>query len=158
MDFSEAKWEGGEIETDEEWEAYQAWSTAPTNLNAEFLGDTLHVWGWLRTSCALQPYAACVLEGDNISFKTYSLADVDCFSNYNIEARISNFKKGTYQVQLFNKTVELECMAGDPTSLRSQQILSSPTRLYDLQGRQLFDKPAQGIYIEGGKKKLVERR
>lgn len=158
MDFSEAKWEGGEIETDEDWEAYMEWSSAPTNLNAEFLGDTLRVWGWLRTSCALQPYAACVLEGDNISFKTYSLADVDCFSNYNIEARISNFKKGTYQVQLYNKTVELECMAGNPTSLRSQQILSSPTRLYDLQGRQLFDKPAQGIYIEGGKKKLVERR
>jgi hypothetical protein len=99
-----------------------------------------------------------MMAADKATFSTFSLADLDCVENYDIDTRIPGFKKGTYQVQLYNKTVELECMAGNPTSLRNQQILSSPTRLYDLQGRQLFDKPARGIYIEGGKKKLVERR
>ena len=49
MDITELRWDKP-VETEVDWETYQEWARAPTNLNAEFIDDTLHVWGRLNTS------------------------------------------------------------------------------------------------------------
>jgi len=88
------------------------WLHAPTDLNAEFENDTLHIWGRLRTSCSIQTYAACELNVDKVTFKAYpynNLLDEDCISCYEVETRIPGFERGTYKVNLYNKTLELEC-------------------------------------------------
>ncbi len=102
-------WEG-KLETPEDWEAYEVWYGAPSDLNAEFVDDTLHVWGRLHTYCDIIPYAICGLREDQIDFMLYSNGDVDCYNNYEIDVRIPGFQRGSYEVQLHNKTVRLECM------------------------------------------------
>ena len=100
------------LETDADWKAYYEWSHTPTNLNAEFVGDSLHVWGRLNTSGGVQPYAACELKGSQIIFRTYPtiFLEADGISRYEIDTRIPGFEKGKYKVKLsWNKTIELEC-------------------------------------------------
>ena len=112
MSVTRPQWEK-ELKTEEDRDEYLTWLHAPTDLNAEFKNDTLHVWGRLRTSCSIQTYAACELNGDNITFKVYpynNLLDEDCISRYEVETHIPGFKRGTYKVSLYNKTIELECM------------------------------------------------
>ena len=101
-----------EIEPEEDWDAFLAWLHAPTDLNAEFENDTLHVWGKIRTSCSIQSYAACELSGDKVTFMAYpynNLLDADCISTYIVETRIPGFEKGKYKINLYNKTIELVC-------------------------------------------------
>ena len=109
---TELIWEG-KLETAEDWDAYDAWFEAPSNLNAEFADDTLHVWGRLHTSCDILPYAICGLMDNNVDFKLYSNGEVDCYKNYEIDAWIPSFERGTYKVSLYNKTLELECTANN---------------------------------------------
>ena len=111
MSVTEPQWEN-ELDPEEDWDAFLAWLHAPTDLNAEFENDTLHVWGRIRTSCSIQSYAACELSGDRVTFKAYpysNLVEEDCISTYEVETRIPGFERGTYKVSLYNKTIELEC-------------------------------------------------
>ena len=146
------------IETEADMETYLEWVHALTDLNAEFVSDTLHIWGRYRTSCGLHSYAACEVRDTQIFFKQYPydfIHEADCANNYEIETRIPGFEKGKYEVKLsWNKTLELECLGNNPTSVN---IIASPSKkngTYDLSGRKLPDKPARGIYIENGKKKV----
>lgn len=120
--LEEPIWEGGEIKTEEDWKAYYEWSEAPTNLNAEFVDDTLHVWGRIYTCYEMVPYAICALKDNQITFLLYDYGEVDGYSGYNVDARIPGFKRGRYEVILYdkyeinryNKTVELECEGAEP--------------------------------------------
>ena len=111
MDVRELRWER-EILTEEDWKAYQAWYYAPSDLNAEFDSDTLHIWGRIRTSCGIYPYAACKLHGSHVAFQVYQydiINEADCVSIYYVDTRIPGFQKGEYIVTLLNKTLELDC-------------------------------------------------
>ena len=154
MSFTEMEWEGPVPETEEEWKAYREWKYSPSDLNAEFIGDTLHIWGRLNASCVLQPYVACELKDNDVSLKLYSWGYVDCISNFKMEARIPGFKKDKYNVKLsWNKTIELECLGENPTSVKSISLPSQENTLFDLQGRKVSN-PQKGIYIENGQKVL----
>jgi len=154
------------IETDADWEAYYEWSRAPTNLNAEFLGDTLHIWGRQNISCWLYSYAACEVKGSQISFKLYPydfIHEMDHICKYEIDVKISGFEKGKYTINLsWNKILELECLGNNPTSVNITTSPSSKVDIYDLQGRKIGSGKSfplkgvmgSGIYIEGGKKKV----
>ena len=147
------------VETMEEWEAYTEWKNAPTDLNAEFIGDTLHIWGRLNTSCGLQSYAACELNGSQIVFRVYPIEFIpaDCINKYEINTKIASFTKGKYNIKLsWNKTIELECLGANPTSVKSISLPSQKNTFFDLQGRKLPSKPARGIYLEDGKKRMVK--
>ena len=160
MDAKRLVWEK-ELETEEDWEEYLNWCDAPSDLNAEFIGDTLCIRGRLHTSCELQKLVACILNDNHVTFKYYSAADVDCITNYEIDARIPGFQRGKYQIKLLNKTVELENTEGGYTLINN--VISSPAwpenSLYDLQGRKVNSnskiqnsKSKKGIYIQNGKK------
>ena len=160
MNAKRLVWEK-EIRTEEDWEEYLNWCNAPSDLNAEFVGDTLYIRGRLHTSCELQDLAMCILNDKHVSFKYFSAADVDCITNYEIDARIPGFQRGKYQVKLLNKTVELENTEGIYSSI-NKVILSSVSNnntIYDLQGRSLNSQfiihnsqLKKGIYIQDGKK------
>ena len=147
---------GKKIETEEDWEEYLNWCNAPSDLNAEFVGDTLCIRGRLRASCGIQSYAGCELKGNNVTFKIYrnGSEETDCFSIYDIDARIPRFPKGRYQVKLLNKTVELENTDGGYTSVSS--VIASPVLNnnipYNLLGCQLPQAPRRCIIIQNGKK------
>ena len=108
IDITTLTWEG-KFETEEDREAYRAWHDAPSDLNAEFVGDTLHVWGILHASCDLLPYAISRLRDCKIAFMVCFNGEMDCYNNYEIDARIPGFEKGTYKVNLYEKNIELEC-------------------------------------------------
>ena len=115
-------WEG-KLETPEDWEAYEAWYGAPSDLNAEFVDDTLHVWGRLHASCEILPYAICGITENSIDFQLYSNGEVDCYNNYEIDAQIPGFQRDSYEVQLYNKTVQLECMGSvEPVTYTEGQM------------------------------------
>lgn len=153
MDITYLQWEK-ELETDEDWEEYLAWYNAPTDLNAEFSGDTLHVWGRLRASGGLYPYAACEIQGNIVSLCFYSNIYSEGICIDEIDTRIPGFQKGEYLVNLINRTQELECKGNTPTSVKNISIPSQKNILFDLQGRKVQGKPSQGIYIENGQKKV----
>ena len=157
MKAKSLSWER-KIETDEDWEEYYNWCNAPSDLIAEFVGDTLCVRGRLHTSCELQTFVACVLNGSHVTFRFFSAADVDCITNYNIDARIPGFQRGIYQIKLLNKTVELENTGSIYTSV--DRVNASPVLninvIYDLQGRQLSQTPQKGMYIQNGKRVAVK--
>ena len=44
----------------------------------------------------------------------------------------------------------------DPTGISSVRVVSSDTRLYDLQGRRVEGQPAKGLYISNGKKIMIK--
>ena len=174
MNKVKQNWEK-KIETEEEYKEYIEWCDAPSNLNAEFIGDTLRVWGRLRTSCILQPYAACELKNNQVIFKKYQYKDEpDCYSIYEIETRIPGFRKGKYTIELLNKTIELENTESIYTSVNSTAVFSTSqaNTLYDLQGRMIRGQESnstinsqlspvnslkKGIYIQNGKKILKTR-
>ena len=115
-------WEG-KLETPEDLEAYEAWYGAPSDLNAEFVDDTLHVWGRLHASCEILPYAICGITENSIDFQLYSNGEVDCYNNYEIDAQIPGFQRDSYEVQLYNKTVQLECMGSvEPVTYTEGQM------------------------------------
>ena len=153
MDVTNLEWDKP-VNTEEDYKEYLDWYNAPTKLNAEFVGDTLHVWGRLRTSCAIQSYAGCELKGNNVTFKTYRYddAEADCIGVYEIDARIPGFPKGKYQIKLLNKTVELENTEGGYTLINNVAPVWQENSLYDLQGRKVNSKSKKGIYIQDGKK------
>ena len=153
MDVTNQEWDKP-VNTEEDYKEYLDWYNAPTKLNAEFVGDTLHVWGRLRTSCAIQSYAGCELKGNNVTFKTYRYddAEADCIGVYEIDARIPGFQKGKYQIKLLNKTVELENTEGGYTLINNVAPVWQENSLYDLQGRKVNSKSKKGIYIQNGKK------
>ena len=69
--------------------------------------------------------------------------------------RIPGFKAGTYEVGMpGEECVTLECKGTSATSVNGITSSSQKDGFYDLQGRKLSGKPARGIYIEGGKKKV----
>lgn len=112
MTIKEPHWDRP-LETEEDWEAYQEWRNAPTGLNAEFSGDTLHVWGRVRTSCGLCPYISSELKDNNVSVTLYRYPgpEPDCISAYDVDGRIPGFQRGIYEVRLYNKTIKLVCSA-----------------------------------------------
>ena len=125
MTIKELYWDKP-LETEEDWEAYQEWSNAPTNLNAEFLNDTLHVWGRVRTTCNLCPYMSCELKENNVSVTLYPCPgpEPDRIIAYDVDGRIPGFKRGTYLVKLWDKTLELKCMdsMNEPVTYTADQI------------------------------------
>ena len=158
MDVTKLDWEK-RIETEEDYKEYMDWYNAPSDLNAEFIGDTLRIWGRLRTSCGVQPYAACELKDNHVTFKTYRYddAEADCIGIYEIETCIPKFQKGNYSIKLLNKTIELEntesiysslSEVGNSTSFQNSQK-------YDLMGRKLQQVPQKGLYIQNGVKRVV---
>lgn len=157
MKVTEQIWEGG-FETEEDRRKYEEWERAPSDLNSVFIGDTLHVWGRLNIDCDIQSYAACLLKGNQITFKFFSNGDVDCYDIYEVEAYFPGFQRGKYSIKLLNKTVELECTESNYTPVEG--ITHSPVKqngnLYDLQGRRLPQAPQKGVYIQNGKKVAVK--
>ena len=158
MDVKRLVWEK-ELKTEEDWEEYFNWFDAPSDLNAEFIGDTLCIRGRLHTSCELQKLVACILNDNHVTFKYYSAADVDCITNYEIDARIPGFQRGKYQIKLLNKTVELENTEGGYTLINNVAPVWQENSLYDMQGRKVNSnskiqnsKSQKGIYIQNGKK------
>ncbi len=168
MNMTKLHWDKP-IETEADWEAYQSWYEAPADVSAEFAGDTLHVWGTVRASCALCPYISCQLKENVASIVLYRCPgpDLDCISKYEIEASIPGFQRGTYEVQLFGKTVELECKGDSDHGTGIREVKNEELRvkneaaaIYDLSGRKIVNGKSskgrlpQGIYIEDGRKKL----
>lgn len=155
MDMTILRWEKM-IETEEDYEEYMAWYNAPSDLNADFIGDTLHIWGRLRTSCNIQPYVACELKDNQVTLETYRYDDTetDCIGIYEVETYIPGFQRGKYSIRLLNKTVELENTESIYSAVNA--VASSPillvNTLYDLQGRRLTQAPPKGVYIQNGKK------
>ena len=49
-----------------------------------------------------------------------------------------------------------EGSSDDPTGISSVRVVSSDTRLYDLQGRRVEGQPAKGLYISNGKKIIIK--
>lgn len=49
-----------------------------------------------------------------------------------------------------------EGSSDDPTGISSVRVVSSDTRLYDLQGRRVEGQPAKGLYISNGKKVIIK--
>lgn len=49
-----------------------------------------------------------------------------------------------------------EGSSDDPTGISSVRVVSSDTRLYDLQGRRVEGQPAKGLYISNGKKIMIK--
>lgn len=159
MDVTKLEWEK-QIETEEDYYEYLNWYNAPSKLNAEFIGDTLRIWGRLRTTCGKQPYAGCELKANNVTFKTYRYdgAEADCIGVYEIETRIPGFSRGKYSVKILNKTIELENTESIYTSVNNVTESSSLLKgsLYNLQGFRINSQLKKGIYIQNGKKVAVK--
>lgn len=159
MDITVLRWEK-KIETEDDYKEYLDWYNAPSDLNAEFIGDTLRVWGRLRTSCSIQSYAACELRDNQVTFKTYRYDDdeADCIGIYKIETRIPGFHRGTYSVKILNKTIELENTESIYSSVNMVEAYSGfpDNTIYDLQGRKIVNGKRKGIYIRNGKIVVVK--
>ena len=152
----------GNLDTEEDRMKYEAWYSAPSDLNAEFIDDTLHVWGRLHISRDILPYAICGVKDKQITFKVHSNGEIDSYANYDIEARIPGFRKDNYEVILYNKTLIMECKGANATSAKRITSPSQKNDIYDLCGRKIGSGKSfplkgvmgSGIYIEGGKKKV----
>jgi hypothetical protein len=155
MNVTPLTWEG-KFETEEDWREYALWESTPSELFAEFIGDTLHVWGKLNTTCDVRPYAGCEMVGNQITFKIYSWGEYDCYGIYEVETRIPGFQRGNYSIELLNKTIELENTEGIYTSINSVPITPvNKENIFDLSGRKVNSQlRKKGVYIVNGKKLL----
>ena len=76
-----------------------------------------------------------------------------CWSREDAEAYAFSYKTDPLQEEVFSYIRQLQTGTGIH-NLQSQNPVNNPILIYDLQGRKLSGKPARGIYIEGGKKKV----
>ena len=76
-----------------------------------------------------------------------------CWSRDDAEAYVPSYRADPRQEEVFSYIRGLQTGTGIH-NLQSQNPVNNPILIYDLQGRRLSGKPARGIYIEGGKKKV----
>ena len=77
-----------------------------------------------------------------------------CWSRDDAEAYVPSYRADPRQEEVFSYIRCLQTATGIH-NLQSQNPVSTPySDIYDIHGRKLSDKPARGIYIDGGKKKV----
>ena len=170
--FKLDRWEDGKIIFEEELHP-QARTPYVIVPNEDFSIDpsTLDLDGLMGDMATIEGVQFIVIyESSNIWFKessTYFLLDTtpDCVDRHDL-GLINGFihvgsLRAYFQViwRLGRDWEKLEYVLYDTTtSIEMSAILSSKTErnLYDLQGRKLSGKPARGIYIEDGKKKVMK--
>ena len=128
-------------------------------LQAEFNGDTLHVWGQLPLNCLPNAYMGCEKDGNVLSLKYFNeILSVDCKGPFMLDIRFPGFASGRY---IFEGK-EIICEESHVSSIfRIENFLEeiqtpatdadNSAPLYDLSGRRLEQKPTKGIYIQGGR-------
>lgn len=126
----------------------------PDTIFCEFVGDTLIISGNVYRTCAGYYYLSCDIQDSIISFEINEINASACAGIYNIYARFSGFKGGTYTFRykgwsgdVIEKTVVCE-NANKVTTIVNQRI---KTKMYDLSGRSLTSPPDHGLYIQSGK-------
>ena len=76
-----------------------------------------------------------------------------CWSRDDAEAYVPSYRADPRQEEVFSYIRGLQTGTGIH-NLQSQNPVNNPILIYDLLGRHLSGKPARGIYIENGKKKV----
>jgi len=132
-------------------------TTDDEKLNYEFVGEDLHVSGFMEVPCNDNLYIYCIDEGSyndrRLTFKveqvgtqtdSYHLGKVDFWLRYFPE-------EVTYTI--VDKTGTHKITSGT-SSIHDMNSGFNTTTMYDLTGRHLSTAPQHGIYIQNGKKVL----
>ena len=73
---------------------------------------------------------------------------------------ISTFAEGSYTVSVENSRESFVGVFNSDTTgieeVKSKRLDSNDHNIYDLQGRRLSGKPAKGLYIQNGVKRVVK--
>lgn len=81
----------------------------------EFLDDTLHIYGYMRTDCLGNIPLQCMVRGDKVDINEILLPGMLNATNtsvHKVDAKFSGFKKGVYQMS-YNGGDPVEIVCGD---------------------------------------------
>ena len=113
-------------------------------------GDSLHVRGRvLRSASSRGLKAWCYLHDGVASLYIEPVPTMSYMPlRYDVDLCVPCHGERVAQVEVRGATL--------PSSIASSVMTSQPCVIYDLQGRKVEGKPSRGIYIIGGKKRVVE--
>ena len=134
---------------------FNEWISQPDQLNAEFEGDVLHIWGEIRHNLVFDNYMVCQIHEGIIQVKDCpSFRQAYGESRFAVDMRFEGFTVNKYDLV---RQLLVYGNSAHTTKIGDVDIITtSPSPLYDLQGRQLQQKPSKGMYIQRGKKVLVK--
>ena len=126
-------------------------------LEAEIIGDSIHVFGYCYSNCGMDLYCIAEDKGGSISltFHQIGLMGATCMGNHYVDFTIPRMSEQVDEIFAYGpyKNVKWE------VHLITASV-DSPTRddadapYYDLQGRKV-SHPTRGVYIRNGKKVIL---